>query len=44
MELFKMQKNVSINIEFGIWWVKWLKNRVGQGCLFHIIIPAPSTL
>ena len=30
MELFKMRKNVRINIYFGIWWVKWLKSRVGK--------------
>ena len=24
-------------------WVKWLKDRVEQGCIFHIIIPARYT-
>ena len=39
MELFKMGKNVRINIYFRIWWVKWLRSGVGKGCLFHVIIP-----
>ena len=39
-----MKKNVRIKIQFGIWWGKWLKDRVGQGCLFHVIIPVHSTL
>ena len=43
MELFTMRKNVMKKIKFGIWWVEWFKNRVGPGCLFHVIIPVHST-
>ena len=44
MKPFKMRKkNVMENIYFGIWWAKLLKNRVGQGCIFHAIIPAHHT-
>ena len=39
-----MRENVKIKIYFGIWWVKWLKNRVGKGCLFHVVIHEHSTL
>ena len=42
MKPFKMEKkkNARIKIEFGIWWVKQLKNRVDQSYIFHVIIPA----
>ena len=43
MKLFKMERNVRIKIQLGTWWMKWLKNRVGQGCIFHVIIPAYYT-
>ena len=43
MELFKMGKNVRATISFGMWWVKWLKSRVGQGFIFHVIITAHYT-
>ena len=26
-----------------MWWVKWLKNRVAQGSIFYVIIPAHYT-
>ena len=35
MKHFKMWNNV--------WWVKWLKNRVGEDCVCHVIIPAHYT-
>ena len=36
MELFEIRKNVRIKISLGIWWVKWLNSRVGQGYIFHV--------
>ena len=36
-------KNVRIKIQFNIWWVEWLKNKIGQGVIFHAIIPARYT-
>ena len=38
MKLFKMGKNVRIKILI-LWFVKWLKYRVGQGFIFHVIVP-----
>ena len=43
MKLLKMGKKYKDEIKFGIWWVKWLKNRAGQGCIFHFIIAAHYT-
>ena len=37
-----MKKDVRIKVLIGIWWVKWLKHRIGQGCLYHVIIPGHS--
>ena len=40
IKLSKMGRNVRIKIQFGTWWMKWLKNRVGKSCIFHVIVPA----
>ena len=44
MELFKMPKKCKD--KYLIWPMvgETVKNRVGQGCLFHLIIPTHSTL
>ena len=33
MKTFKKKKNARTKIQFDIWCVKWLKNRIGQGCI-----------
>ena len=43
MELFEVRKNIRVRIYFDMWWVKGLKNRVGQGYMFHVIITAHDT-
>ena len=43
MELFKIGKKCK-DKGFGTWQVKWLQNKVGQGFIFHVIIPANYTL
>ena len=41
MKLFNMGKKCEDErFCFGIWWVKWLQKREGQGYIFHTIIPA----
>ena len=40
---FKIGKDMKIKIEGWLCWVKWLKNVLGQGFIFHEIIPAHYT-
>ena len=43
MKIYKLGK--SVNIKILIWYMvgKWLQNGVGQGFIFHAIIPAHNT-
>ena len=42
-ELFKMGKKCKDNNLIWHMLVVMVKNRVGQGCIFHVIIPANYT-